>query len=142
MKKKIILLLVCISILLSFNYVYAQLDGSVSEEVRRHSVQTGLNAGFAPASDDALSNITQKVINAFLSLLGIIFVILIIQAGYSWMTAGGDEQKVTKAKDTIQRAIIGLIIIIGAYAITYFVFTNVPFGNGSGANTNVNVNMD
>jgi hypothetical protein len=38
------------------------------------------------------------------------------------MTAGGDEQKVTKAKDSIRRAIIGLIIIVAAYGITYFVF--------------------
>ncbi len=65
------------------------------------------------------------VIEAFLSLLGIIFVILIVYAGFSWMTANGDEAKVTKAKDTIQRAVIGLVIIVSAYAITYFVFNNL-----------------
>jgi hypothetical protein len=45
-----------------------------------------------------------------------------LYAGYNWMTAAGDEQKVEKAKDTITRAIIGIIITVSAYAITYFIF--------------------
>jgi hypothetical protein len=62
------------------------------------------------------------IVNAFLSLLGIIFLILIIWAGYNWMTAGGDESKVTKAKDTLYRAVIGLIIVVGAFSIFRFIF--------------------
>ena len=46
------------------------------------------------------------------------------------MTAGGDEAKVTKAKETLRRAIIGLMIIIAAYAITVFVFKALPAGTG------------
>jgi hypothetical protein len=42
------------------------------------------------------------------------------------MTAGGNEEKVGKAKETLWRAVIGLIIVASAYAITYFVFTNLP----------------
>ena len=61
------------------------------------------------------------IIQVALSLLGIIFMGLIIYAGYNWMTAMGDEQKVTKAKDTITRAVIGLVIVIAAYAVSYFV---------------------
>jgi len=45
-----------------------------------------------------------------------------LYAGYNWMMARGDEEKVTKAKDTITRAIIGLLITIGAYAISFWVF--------------------
>ena len=83
-------------------------------------------AGFDPSEEtDGVAGIISLVIKAFLSLLGIIFVILIILAGYNWMTASGNEEKVTKAKDTITRAIIGLIITVSAYAITYFVFSNL-----------------
>ncbi|MBU0636943.1 hypothetical protein KKH16_01905 [Patescibacteria group bacterium] len=57
-----------------------------------------------------------------MSFLGVVFLILIIYAGFTWMTAGGDEEKINKAKDTIQRAIIGLIIILCSYAITIFIF--------------------
>jgi len=37
------------------------------------------------------------------------------------MTAGGEDEKVTKAKDILQAAVIGLVITLSAYSITYFV---------------------
>ncbi len=75
-----------------------------------------------------IGSLAKIVIEAFLGLLAIIFIVLIIIGGYGWMMAGGDESKVTKAKDTIQQAIIGLIITVSAYAITYFVFNALPWG--------------
>jgi len=83
------------------------------------------------------SGIVAFVIQAFLSLLGIIFIILIITAGHKWMTAGGSEEKVTEAKDMIRRAIIGLIIIVAAYAITHFVFTHLDFAGTTGSRPGV-----
>jgi len=56
-------------------------------------------------------------IKTFLSILGIIFVILVIYAGYKWMMAQGDEGEVKKARSTLNRAVIGLIIIVGSFAI-------------------------
>jgi hypothetical protein len=53
-------------------------------------------------------------------------------AGYKWMTAGGNEEKVKEAKSQIQHAIIGLAIIIMAYAITYFVFEALGDSMGGG----------
>ncbi|MBI2459496.1 MAG: hypothetical protein HYV53_03015 [Parcubacteria group bacterium] len=79
---------------------------------------------------NSLAGIVGIVIQAFLGLLGVIFLVYMIYAGYAWMTAQGDEEKVTKAKDTIQRAIIGLIIIIAAYAISYFVLQKLVFDRG------------
>jgi hypothetical protein len=87
--------------------------------------------GSAPTAGTTLPDIIQLVISAFLGLLGIIFIVLIIYSGFNWMTAGGDEEKVTLAKNTLTRAVIGLIIIVAAYSITYFVFTNLP-GSGAG----------
>lgn len=92
-------------------------------------------AGYESTGETGVGNVVASVIQGFIALLGIIFVILIIYAGYNWMTAGGDEGKVTKAKDTLQRAIIGLIIIVAAYSITYFVFErldNIDTGGGGG----------
>ncbi|MFH0956080.1 MAG: hypothetical protein V1801_02625 [Candidatus Falkowbacteria bacterium] len=76
-------------------------------------------------SEWAISQIIGVVIQAALALVGTIFLVLMIHAGYNWMTARGDEEKVTKAKDTITRAIIGLIIVVGAYAIQAFVISNI-----------------
>ena len=80
------------------------------------------NAPYVGADQYKLSQIIGLVIQAFLSILGVLFLIYILYAGYNWMTAQGDEEKVTKAKDTIQRAVIGLIVTIAAYAISYWVF--------------------
>lgn len=82
---------------------------------------------YAFADMDSLSEIIGAAIKAFLSLLGVIFLVLMIYAGFHWMTAQGDEQKVEKAKNTIVRAIVGLVIVVGAYAIwafikSYFIF--------------------
>ena len=61
------------------------------------------------------------IINAFLSIFGIIFLSLMIYGGYKWLVASGREEEIKKAKDTIRSAIIGLIIVMAAYAISYFV---------------------
>ena len=86
------------------------------------------SAGFeADDTGTQLGKVVALVIKGFLSLLGIIFIILIILSGFNWMTSEGDEQKITKAKETIRTAIIGLFIIIAAYSITYFVFNVLPW---------------
>ena len=72
--------------------------------------------------ESGVSNIAGAVIQAALALIGVIFLALMLYAGYHWMTARGEEEKVEKAKDTITRAIIGLIIVVGAYAIWAFIF--------------------
>lgn len=72
-----------------------------------------------------MSAIVGTAIGALLGLIGAIFLVLMIYAGYHWMTARGEEEKVNKAKDTITRAIIGLIIVVGAYAIWSFIFSRL-----------------
>ncbi len=86
----------------------------------------------APTDENTLFNNISSIIKLVLELLGFIFVILMIYAGILWMTAGGNEKQVEKAKNIISRAAIGLIIVVSAYAITYFIFTNLPGGGGAG----------
>jgi len=62
-----------------------------------------------------------KLIAAMLSVLGVIFLLLIIYAGFTWMTAQGDPKAVDKAKDILIRSVTGLIILLSAYAISTFV---------------------
>jgi len=75
-----------------------------------------------------IGQIVATVIRGALSFLGIVFIILMTVAGWRWMIAQGDAEVVTKAKDSIRTALIGLIIVLAAYAITYFVFKYLPFG--------------
>jgi len=66
-----------------------------------------------------------RIIRTVLGLLGIIFLVLMVYAGFLWMTARGEEEPVTKAKDIIKQSIIGVIIIFLAYALTGFVINAV-----------------
>ncbi len=88
------------------------------------AANTGLNATANAAqlnTSQDLPTVIGTVIRAGLGLVGMIFLALMIYSGVIWMTARGDESKASKAKDTIIAAIIGLIIVVGAYAITFFV---------------------
>ncbi|PKM89276.1 hypothetical protein CVU83_00440 [Candidatus Falkowbacteria bacterium HGW-Falkowbacteria-2] len=79
----------------------------------------------------SLSYMISTVIKVILSILGIIFLVLMVFTGYRWMTASGNEEAVTKAKHTLKTSIIGLLIILAAYAITAFVFRELPMTGGS-----------
>ncbi len=74
-------------------------------------------------TDQELYPILGNIISVILSVLGAVFIIFIIYAGYLWMTASGNEQKVEKASQILKESIIGLIIVLGAYAISYFVLS-------------------
>jgi hypothetical protein len=89
-------------------------------------------AGLNPTT--TIGQITGLIIETLLGFLAIIFVVLLIYAGFQWMTAQGNEEKVEKSLHTITRAIIGLAIIIAAYAITYFVFNALNGAANGGIN--------
>ncbi len=86
--------------------------------------QTNLGPNSSTAGT-ALPQLVGRVIRTIMSILGIIFVVLMVYAGFKWMTARGEEEPIKEAKDTIRAAIIGLILVFLAYAITGFVIDAV-----------------
>lgn len=62
-----------------------------------------------------------RIINVALGLLGIVAVVIVLVGGFEWMTAGGNEEKTGEAKQRILAGVIGLAIILSAYAIANFV---------------------
>lgn len=77
----------------------------------------------AGTTEGDLSAIVGIAINAALTLVGLFFLMLMVYAGYLWMTARGESDQVEKAKKIIVGALIGLVIVVSAYAITVFVTT-------------------
>lgn len=91
-------------------------------------------AGFQVTTGDSqFVAVINTAVSGFLGLLGIVFIILLLTAGYNYMTAEGDEGKVKTSIASIRRAVIGLIITVSAYSIAYFVFNNIS-ANSSGYN--------
>lgn len=86
-------------------------------------VAAGLPSTVAGAS--TVTEVVGAVVKAALSLIGLVFFVLIFYAGFEWMTAQGNSEKVDRAKNTIVSAVLGLIIVLAAYAITSFVFSNL-----------------
>jgi len=104
----------------------------LSQEVMAVTDSYGLDAtareGYGGSGEKVPENIPKdipatigKIIGAGLAFIGIAFFILMIYGGFLWMFARGNEQEVTKAKDLIYQAVIGLIIVLAAYAITVYV---------------------
>lgn len=84
----------------------------------------GKKAGLGGASSN-LPTLIGNLISVLLGAVGIIFVILIIISGIQYMTSAGEEGKVKEAKKRIISAVIGMIILVGAYAISSFVITAI-----------------
>jgi cytochrome bd-type quinol oxidase subunit 2 len=76
-------------------------------------------SGYKTTKDNNALALASTVITVVLSIVGTIFVVLMIYAGVTWMLAEGNEQRAEKARDIMKQAIIGLIIVIGAYGISY-----------------------
>ena len=89
--------------------------------------EVGDRAGYETSESKTLEDTISSIINIFLSFIGIIFMILLILGGFNWMTAGGREERVQEASRTIKQAIIGLIIVLGSYAISYFIIKAFSF---------------
>lgn len=81
----------------------------------------------APSADDDIRIIAARLIRVVLGLLGIIALVIIIAAGFRWMTANGDEEKVTESRKQLTNAVIGLIIILASFAIATFIISQLEF---------------
>src|SRR3989344_745177 len=76
-----------------------------------------------PTTDIRL--VVVRIIRVALGLLGIIALVLIVYAGFLWMTAGGNEEQIANAKKFLINTAIGLAIILSAYAIVSFVISQL-----------------
>ena len=75
--------------------------------------------------------IVGRIINMALGFLGVIAVVIIIFGGFKWMTAAGNEDKVSEAKKLLGAGVIGLVIILAAWALSIFIIDSI-YGATSG----------
>lgn len=152
MRKLVILLLLGAGLLASAgSAVWAATTGATApgvgpagQEVLKFLGQTAQKGGLTsnPDAPTDVATIIAGVINAILGLVGIVFFLQMFYAGFRWMTAEGAEEVIKESKGSIKGALIGIVIVMSAFALTNFVLSRletvsqgVPAGSeGAGGN--------
>ena len=91
--------------------------------VSRAQAQVSIDfpTNFAGFSSQDLKTTIQNIIRIILGFLGILTVIIILYGGFVWMTSFGNEDKIDQAKKLISAGVVGLVVVLGAFAISTFV---------------------
>lgn len=110
--------------------VFAAID-ETSTGLKTAATTAGIADFCSGTPRECLMTVIAGVINAVLGTMGIVFVILMLYAGFLWMTAGGDTKNVDKAKTLLKNAIVGVFILIGAFAISSFVLGSLSGAVGT-----------
>ncbi|HRY63489.1 MAG TPA: pilin [Patescibacteria group bacterium] len=122
----VIFLLLAVGFLVSFSPASAAEGGfgdmSISNQLKNIAQNPSVNLGSKPP---AITTMIGKILYGVLGLLGVVCLLLVIYAGIKWMLAEGNEETISEARKIIFYAIIGLVITMGAYALSYFVINNV-----------------
>ena len=118
----LIVFLAMVFLNINFHYVAAEnlKDAFKVGETSPLGAAAGKGAGFNTAV--SFETIAGAIITSALCLMGVLFLIVAIYGGYTWMMARGNEQEVEKAKNIIIYAVIGLVVILAGYAITGLVY--------------------
>jgi hypothetical protein len=117
-----------------FNFANAgSLWENINGQDNEASIQpSGAQFGGSDTPKD-IRQITADIVKVFLGFIGLIFVILMIIAGFKWMNAQGDESKVEEAQKQLRMAVIGLLIILAAWGITLFAVNAIVNATGGRA---------
>lgn len=65
------------------------------------------------------------IINVILGFLGVIAVIIVLLGGFKWMTSQGSSEKIDEAKKLIGAGVVGLAIVLAAFAVASFVLNEL-----------------
>ena len=115
-KKQVITILIVISTMFLANFASATYN--FAEKSGLNTIASKMGYEQTPKTPEEYVG---QILMLVFSVVGIIFMALVIYAGVHWMTAQGNSSQVEKAKDTLIKAIVGLVIVMAAYAITFFV---------------------
>lgn len=117
--KKLIYSISALALLILVNPVSAAYNFAEQSGLQK----TGSTAGYASTTSNTIEGLIGNIILTLLSFVGVLFLVLIIFGAITWMTAEGNDEKVKKATTIIKNSVIGLVITLSAYAISYFLIS-------------------
>lgn len=129
---------ILIALLVLFVFALAAPAGLATNDTDKEGLwgltETAEKAGLIPKGEaDQIPGpaaLIGTIVGYVLVFVGVIFFVLMIYGGFVWMTARGKEELVKKAKDTIETAAIGLVVIFLAYTVTNFILSQLAKGAG------------
>lgn len=77
--------------------------------------------GNESALGTAFSSLASTVLGFLTALGGLATFLFLVTGALTWITSGGDKAGMEKARSQITNAVIGLVIIVAAWAITYLI---------------------
>jgi len=106
----------------------AQIPSPISpdlvKEITRQGTEAaakGYNLPIEALRESDIRFFLANLVKQLLLLIGVIFVVLTVYAGALWMTSNGEEEKIKKAKATIVRAAVGILIVLSSYSVAIYV---------------------
>lgn len=112
------------ALLLLPNYVLATAQEDALAGLTETSNSANLQEGDLPTTIGA-------GIGVLLSILGVVFLVIVIYGGLLWMTAGGEEAKVKKGKTMLIEGVVGLLICLSAYSFSIYVVGKITQAVGA-----------
>lgn len=109
-------------------------DFALAQNFGINEINSGLNGALASFDDPRV--VAARFIQLALGFLGVLAVLLVMYAGFIWMTSAGSEDKIAKAKKLLLNGVMGLIIILSAWAITTFLLNKITNTLNGGSGTN------
>jgi len=127
--KKFLVICLIIAFFLSLGFSF---EAQAQSKFLQGLTNTGQQVDIYAGGPLPLSVYIANIVKGLLTLLGIIFVGLLVYGGFTYMTSRGNEEKINKSKGTLKAAVIGIFLIISGYTITYFIAATLesPGENG------------
>lgn len=72
---------------------------------------------------EAVSKVVVNLVNLAYIAGVVVFFFMLISGGIQWISSGGDKMAVSNARGRITHAFIGLVVLMGVFAMVYFVET-------------------
>lgn len=94
---------------------------------------TGIDNAYSATGDDpgaylsAVELLISNVLTVLTVIAGITFALQFLLGGLNWITAGGQKDKVEKAKGMMTSGAIGLIIVVVSYSVVWIVGQAIGF---------------
>lgn len=93
--------------------------GGVQQDVPKVQVEESLSKGGLGFSIPNLAVVLTFLIRIFFAVAGLAALLYLLLGALAWITSGGSKEGVDKARDKIEAAIIGLIVIVAVLALMW-----------------------